>query len=82
VLRVRRALTLRVAECELRSGRPGRALAALDGGLAPEALAPLERAVRVPPPLLGEHSEAVLADYGFTTDEIAAMCEAGTVKAG
>ena len=33
------------------------------------------------PPLLGEHSEAVLADYGFSTEEIAAMCEAGTVKA-
>ncbi|MBF9032654.1 CoA transferase [Rhodobacterales bacterium HKCCE2091] len=35
---------------------------------------PLDR-----PPLLGEHSEAVLADYGFTVDEIAALRAGGTI---
>ena len=34
------------------------------------------------PPLLGEHSAEVLSDYGFSEAEIAAMCEAGTVKLG
>jgi formyl-CoA transferase len=31
------------------------------------------RAVRSPPPLLGEHSAEVLAAYGFSAAEIAAL---------
>ena len=31
------------------------------------------------PPLLGEHSEAVLADYGFSADEIAELRRHGTI---
>lgn len=31
------------------------------------------------PPLLGEHSEAVLADYGFSQDEIEALRKEGTI---
>jgi crotonobetainyl-CoA:carnitine CoA-transferase CaiB-like acyl-CoA transferase len=31
------------------------------------------------PPLLGEHSDEVLADYGFNADEITALREGGTI---
>ncbi|WP_347511064.1 hypothetical protein [Phaeobacter sp. CAU 1743] len=31
------------------------------------------------PPLLGEHSDEVLADYGFAPDEIARMRAEGTI---
>lgn len=31
------------------------------------------------PPLLGEHNDEVLADYGFTADEIAALRTGGTI---
>ena len=31
------------------------------------------------PPLLGEHTDAVLADYGFDTGEIAGLRAAGTI---
>ncbi len=36
-------------------------------------------AIQGPAPLPGQDSEAVLADYGFTADEIAALLEAGAV---
>jgi len=34
-----------------------------------------------PPPLRGEHTEAVLAEWGFAGDEIAALREAGAIPA-
>ena len=37
------------------------------------------RSVRRPPPLLGEHSEAVLRDYNLETSEITKLIETGTV---
>jgi crotonobetainyl-CoA:carnitine CoA-transferase CaiB-like acyl-CoA transferase len=38
------------------------------------------RSVRTPPPLLGEHTEAVLQDFGMPAGRIAALLEAGTVR--
>jgi crotonobetainyl-CoA:carnitine CoA-transferase CaiB-like acyl-CoA transferase len=40
------------------------------------------RAVRSPPPLLGEHSAAVLAGFGFSAAEIAALRQAGAIPGG
>jgi formyl-CoA transferase len=37
------------------------------------------RSVRRPPPILGEHSEAILRDYYLKASEIGALIEAGTV---
>jgi crotonobetainyl-CoA:carnitine CoA-transferase CaiB-like acyl-CoA transferase len=37
------------------------------------------RSVRRPPPILGEHSEAVLRDYNLTASEIAKLVDAGTI---
>jgi crotonobetainyl-CoA:carnitine CoA-transferase CaiB-like acyl-CoA transferase len=37
------------------------------------------RTVRRPPPILGEHSEAILGDYHVAAHEIARLIEAGTV---
>lgn len=37
------------------------------------------RSVRRPPPMLGEHSEAILRDYNLETSEIIKLIEAGTV---
>ncbi|TBH17527.1 CaiB/BaiF CoA transferase family protein [Thermus thermamylovorans] len=34
----------------------------------------------LPPPLLGEHSEAVLREAGFTPEEVQALVEKGTVR--
>ena len=39
------------------------------------------RAVRSPPPMLGQHSAEVLADYGFTPPEIDALRAAGALGA-
>lgn len=39
------------------------------------------RSVRRPPPLLGEHSEEVLGEWGFDADRIAALVRTGTVIA-
>lgn len=39
------------------------------------------RAVRSPPPLLGEHSAEVLAGYGFSAADIAALRRAGAIPA-
>jgi crotonobetainyl-CoA:carnitine CoA-transferase CaiB-like acyl-CoA transferase len=36
-------------------------------------------AVRTPPPQLGEHTEPVLRDLGFTNEEIDRLREGGTV---
>lgn len=33
------------------------------------------------PPLLGEHTREVLSDYGFTAEEIAALAQAGAIRA-
>lgn len=38
------------------------------------------RSVRTPPPLLGEHSEAVLADWGIPSERAAALIAKGTVR--
>lgn len=38
------------------------------------------RSVRTPPPLLGEHSEAVLADWGIPPERAAALIAKGTVR--
>jgi alpha-methylacyl-CoA racemase len=35
--------------------------------------------IQGPAPLPGQHSAAVLADYGFTADEIATLLAAGAV---
>lgn len=35
--------------------------------------------VRIPPPLLGEHSEEILRGFGYPDDEIAAMIDSGVV---
>jgi crotonobetainyl-CoA:carnitine CoA-transferase CaiB-like acyl-CoA transferase len=36
--------------------------------------------LRLPPPVLGQHTDAILGgDLGFTADEIAAMRSEGTV---
>ncbi len=37
------------------------------------------RTVRIPPPLLGEHSEEILRGFGYPDDEIAAMIDSGVV---
>jgi formyl-CoA transferase len=37
-------------------------------------------AVRRRAPLVGEHSEAVLAEFGFDAAEIAALCAAGAAS--
>jgi len=53
-----------------------------------QALAPVPRLAnaapppRRPPPLLGEHSDAVLAEAGLTKGEIAALRKAGVVPGG
>ena len=39
------------------------------------------RSVRLPPPILGQHSEAALRDYGFSGDVIANLRETGVVNA-
>jgi len=33
----------------------------------------------VPPAALGQHSQAILADWGISADEIDALCRSGTV---
>ena len=38
-----------------------------------------KRTVRKHPPTLGEHSEAVLGDFGLAADEIAALVADGVV---
>jgi crotonobetainyl-CoA:carnitine CoA-transferase CaiB-like acyl-CoA transferase len=38
------------------------------------------RSVRHAPPVLGQHSEAALRDYGLSADKIAKLREAGTIK--
>ena len=35
--------------------------------------------VRLPPPMIGEHSRAVLADFGYAEDEIDTLVDSGTV---
>lgn len=37
------------------------------------------RTVRIPPPLLGEHSEEILSGFGYPDDDIAAMIDSGVV---
>ena len=39
------------------------------------------RSVRRPPPRVGEHNRVVLAEYGFSTDEIAALESVGAIGA-
>lgn len=47
---------------------------------SPVKLEALEgRSVRRPPPLLGEHTESVLYEYGFGDEEVAQLMQAGTV---
>jgi crotonobetainyl-CoA:carnitine CoA-transferase CaiB-like acyl-CoA transferase len=38
--------------------------------------------IRLPPPLLGEHSDEVLRQAGFGEDEIAALRVSGAIGAG
>lgn len=38
--------------------------------------------LRLPPPLLGQHSREVLSDFGFAAPEIDALCTAGVVLDG
>ncbi|MFQ5521451.1 MAG: CoA transferase, partial [Candidatus Methylomirabilia bacterium] len=40
------------------------------------------RTVRQPPPLLGEHTEAVLKDFGFSAERIAGLLAREVVKLG
>ena len=40
-----------------------------------------QRCVVLPPPLLGQHSEQALSGYGFATEEIAALRDAGALGA-
>jgi formyl-CoA transferase/CoA:oxalate CoA-transferase len=47
---------------------------------SPVKLSDTPAAIRTPPPLLGEHTAAVLAnDLGFTAGEIDAMAASGAV---
>jgi crotonobetainyl-CoA:carnitine CoA-transferase CaiB-like acyl-CoA transferase len=43
----------------------------------PLAMSGTPAAIRLPPPLLGEHTREVLTDYGFTPDAIEALLAAG-----
>jgi crotonobetainyl-CoA:carnitine CoA-transferase CaiB-like acyl-CoA transferase len=47
---------------------------------APIRMATTPPAYRRPPPRLGEHSEEVLHEFGFTADEIAELIELGVVR--
>ncbi len=38
------------------------------------------QSVRLPPPALGQHSEAALRDYGIDPETIERLCRSGTVK--
>jgi crotonobetainyl-CoA:carnitine CoA-transferase CaiB-like acyl-CoA transferase len=40
---------------------------------------PVPTTVTAPPPAIGEHNEVVLADAGFTTDEVATLIAEGVV---
>ena len=37
------------------------------------------KSVRTPPPLIGEHNDQILAEYGFSTEEIAALDAASAI---
>ena len=39
------------------------------------------KSVRLPPPLVGEHNEQVLKDYGFTGEEITALANSKAIGA-
>jgi crotonobetainyl-CoA:carnitine CoA-transferase CaiB-like acyl-CoA transferase len=42
----------------------------------------LPRGIKSPPPMLGEHSRAVLREIGYADDEIAALAKSGLIVDG
>jgi crotonobetainyl-CoA:carnitine CoA-transferase CaiB-like acyl-CoA transferase len=47
--------------------------------LSPLKMSKVKARVHSPPPLLGEHTDAILRDAGYTDAEIKALREAGAV---
>ena len=55
------------------------ALGAVDQVAPPYELSATPASVRTPPPLLGEHSDEILSDVGYSADEIRALRDSGVV---
>ena len=54
-------------------------LGAVDQVAPPYELSATPASVRTPPPLLGEHSDEILANMGYSADEIRALHDSGVV---
>jgi crotonobetainyl-CoA:carnitine CoA-transferase CaiB-like acyl-CoA transferase len=55
------------------------ALGGVDQVAPPYELSATPASVRTPPPLLGEHSDEILSDVGYSADEIRALHDSGVV---
>lgn len=79
---VRQALESRQAEARgLVVEQPHPALGTVRTVAQPLALSATPPSYRLPPPAVGEHSRVILAELGFSPDEVAALFEAGISSA-